>query len=76
MGSRVASLACLLLFVLPAGGCMFDPMAGTAKDRVDEPAFMVPATKTGLVLDNLPPPRRKLDVSIYNFPDLTGQNKS
>jgi len=55
---------------------MFDPMAGTARDRVDEPAFMVPATKTGLVLDNLPPPRRKLDVSVYNFPDLTGQNKS
>jgi curli production assembly/transport component CsgG len=66
----------LLLFVLSAGGCMFNPMAGTAKDPVDEPAFMVPSTKTGLVLDNLPPPRRKLDVSVYNFPDLTGQNKS
>jgi curli production assembly/transport component CsgG len=69
-------VACLLLFVLSAGGCMFNPMAGTAKDPVDEPAFMVPSTKTGLVLDNLPPPRRKLDVSVYNFPDLTGQNKS
>jgi curli production assembly/transport component CsgG len=55
---------------------MFNPMAGTAKDPVDEPAFMVPSTKTGLVLDHLPPPKRKLDVSIYNFPDLTGQNKS
>jgi curli production assembly/transport component CsgG len=37
---------------------------------------MVAATKTGLVLDTLPPPKRKLDVSVYNFPDLTGQNKS
>ena len=37
---------------------------------------MVPATKTGLVLDNLPPPKQALDVSVYNFPDLTGQNKS
>jgi curli production assembly/transport component CsgG len=55
---------------------MFDPMAGTAKDPVDEAAMMMPSTKTGLVLDHLPPPRRKLDVSIYNFPDLTGQNKS
>jgi len=55
---------------------MFDPMAGTVKDPVDEAAFMVSSTKTGVVLDNLPPPRRKLDVSIYNFPDLTGQNKS
>lgn len=55
---------------------MFDPMAGTVKDPVDEAAFMVSSTKTGVVLDNLPPPKRKLDVSIYNFPDLTGQNKS
>jgi len=55
---------------------MFDPMAGTVKDPVDEAAFMVSSTKTGVILDNLPPPRRKLDVSIYNFPDLTGQNKS
>src|ERR1700744_4958182 len=58
------------------GGCMFSPIAGTAKDPVDEPAFMVQATKTGLVLDQLPPPKRKLDVAVYNFPDLTGQNKS
>src|SRR6201996_4820664 len=58
------------------GGCMFDPMAGTVKDPVDEAAFMVSSTKTGVVLDALPPPKRKLDVSIYNFPDLTGQNKS
>lgn len=62
LGLRVARLACLLLFVLPTSGCMFTPMAGTAKDPVDEAAFMVPSTKTGLVLDNLPPPRRKLDV--------------
>jgi curli production assembly/transport component CsgG len=55
---------------------MFDPMAGTVKDPVDEAAFMVSATKTGVVLDNLPSPKRKLDVSVYNFPDLTGQNKS
>lgn len=37
---------------------------------------MVQPTKTGIVLDTLPPPKRKLDVSVYNFPDLTGQNKS
>lgn len=55
---------------------MISPQAGTAKDPMDEAATLVPATKTGLVLDVLPPPRRKLDVSIYTFPDLTGQNKS
>ena len=55
---------------------MLGPTAGTAKDPMDEAASLVPPTKTGLVLDTLPPPKRKLDVSIYNFPDLTGQNKS
>ena len=73
---RVARLACLSLLLLSVGGCMFTPMAGTAKDPMDEAATLVPATKTGLVLDALPPPKRKLDVSVYNFPDLTGQNKS
>jgi curli production assembly/transport component CsgG len=64
------------LLVLSLGGCALIPITGSAKDPVDQQAAMVPATKTGLVLDNLPPPNRKLDVSIYNFPDLTGQNKS
>jgi UDP-N-acetylmuramoyl-L-alanyl-D-glutamate--2,6-diaminopimelate ligase len=37
---------------------------------------MVASTKTGVVLEQLPPPTKKLDVAVYNFPDLTGQNKS
>jgi curli production assembly/transport component CsgG len=61
------------LFALSAGGCA---ITGTAADPVTEPAHMVAPTKTGLVLENLPPPKQKLDVSVYNFPDLTGQNKS
>ncbi|WP_349644148.1 CsgG/HfaB family protein [Rhodopseudomonas sp. WA056] len=40
------------------------------------PATMVASTKTGVVLEQLPPPTKKLDVAVYNFPDLTGQNKS
>jgi curli production assembly/transport component CsgG len=74
--SCIARTACLSLLVLSLGGCALIPITGSAKDPVDQQAAMVPATKTGLVLDNLPPPNRKLDVSIYNFPDLTGQNKS
>lgn len=61
------------LCALFLGGCA---ITGTAKDPLTDPARMVAATKTGLVLDTLPPPKRKLDVSVYNFPDLTGQNKS
>lgn len=69
-GLRLVSAS---LLALAAGGCA---LTGTAKDLVTPPATLVPATKTGLVLDTLPPPRQKLDVAVYNFPDLTGQNKS
>jgi curli production assembly/transport component CsgG len=74
---RVASLyfrlVCVSLLAVSVGGCA---ITGTAKDPAAEPARLVPPTKTGIVLDNLPPPKQKLDVSVYNFPDLTGQNKS
>jgi curli production assembly/transport component CsgG len=60
------------MLALMLGGCA---VSGTATDRLDRAATLVPDTKTGIVLDRLPPPVRKLDVSVYNFPDLTGQNK-
>jgi curli production assembly/transport component CsgG len=65
--------ACAAALVLTSGGCA---ITGSSKDPASPPATMVETTKTGIVLDNLPPPKRKLDVSVYNFPDLTGQNKS
>jgi curli production assembly/transport component CsgG len=66
---RVAGMAMLALGMC---GCT---MAGSASDPMAHPAMLVPDTKTGIVLDRLPPPARKLDVSVYNFPDLTGQNR-
>lgn len=66
-------LVAIPLVALFLGGCA---ITGTALDPLTPPARMVPATKTGLVLDTLPPPKQELDVSVYNFPDLTGQNKS
>ncbi|NEW86068.1 curli production assembly protein CsgG [Rhodopseudomonas sp. WA056] len=72
MDSRAGSLACVLLAV-SLGGCA---ITGTDKDPVTPPATMVASTKTGVVLEQLPPPTKKLDVAVYNFPDLTGQNKS
>jgi curli production assembly/transport component CsgG len=71
--SRSARLALLPLLVLSLGGCA---LTGSSDDPADQAASLVAATKTGLVLDSLPPPRQRLDVSVYNFPDLTGQNKS
>lgn len=56
---------------LGVAGCV----TGSAKDPMAKQATLVPHTKTGIVLDTLPAPRRQLDVTVYNFPDLTGQNK-
>jgi curli production assembly/transport component CsgG len=66
------SLAGLAMLALSMCGCT---ISGTTKDLLAQPATLVPDTKTGVVLDKLPPPTRKLDVTVYNFPDLTGQNK-
>ena len=50
--------------------------AGSISDPATQAATLVPDTKSGVVLDDLPAPTRKLDVAVYNFPDLTGQNKA
>src|ERR1700750_1062093 len=71
MNRHLRSIASLAMLSLSLGGCM----TGSAQDPMAHPATLVPDTKTGIVLDKLPPPARKLDVSVYNFPDLTGQNK-
>ena len=61
----------MAMLTLSLGGCI----TGSADDPLAHRATLVPDTKTGIVLDRLPPPRRSLDVTVYNFPDLTGQNK-
>jgi len=71
MTRHLRSVAAAAMLSLSLGGCI----AGSAQDPLARPAELVADTKTGIVLDHLPPPRRKLDVSVYNFPDLTGQNK-
>jgi curli production assembly/transport component CsgG len=71
MNRHLRSIASLAMLSLSLGGCM----TGSAQDPMAHPATLVPDTKTGIVLESLPAPRRKLDVSVYNFPDLTGQNK-
>src|ERR1700750_997564 len=71
MNRHLRSIASLAMLSLSLGGCM----TGSAQDPMAHPATLVPDTKSGIVLESLPAPRRKLDVSVYNFPDLTGQNK-
>jgi curli production assembly/transport component CsgG len=71
MNRHFWSIAAMAVLSLSLGGCM----SGSAEDPMARPAKLVADTKTGIALESLPPPRRKLDVSVYNFPDLTGQNK-
>ncbi|HUN95884.1 MAG TPA: CsgG/HfaB family protein, partial [Bradyrhizobium sp.] len=72
MNRHFRGIAAVAMLSLSLGGCI----TGSTDDPMAHPATLVPDTKTGIVLDSLPPPRRKLDVTVYNFPDLTGQNKS
>ena len=44
-------------------------------DPLIEAPIITPQSGTGLNLASLPPPARPVDIAVYNFPDLTGQNK-
>lgn len=69
---RKLSFVGAVTLAFSASGCV---ISGTAGDPISPPATLVPDTKTGIVLESLPPPAQKLDVAVYSFPDLTGQNK-
>lgn len=69
---RFKSIIAALAAGVVLGGCVD---AGTKLDPLTEPAKLTPATKTGVALNQLPPPKQKLDVAVYALPDLTGQNK-
>lgn len=53
-------------------GCMLDQ---GGHDVIAQPPVLTPASMTGLDLENLPRPKRKLDIAVYQFPDLTGKNE-
>ncbi|NLS00787.1 curli production assembly protein CsgG [Rhizobium sp. P38BS-XIX] len=72
MMSRIGFPVAAVLCGLGLGGCA---AAGSSLDPMSTPATLMPATKTGVALESLPQPRQKLDVAVYSFPDLTGQNK-
>jgi len=69
---RQAAMVAGLFMTAGLAGCV---SSGSVQDPMSQPATLVPETKTGVVLDQLPPPARRLDVAVYSFPDLTGQNK-
>src|ERR1700722_7018648 len=63
--------ACAVAVMVGLCGCI----SGGLNKPLGEQRSMITDTKTGVVLANLPSPAQPLDVSVYSFPDLTGQNK-
>jgi curli production assembly/transport component CsgG len=61
----------LMLAAALLGGCN----SIGVNDTLAQPPVVTPPSQTRLYLENLPPPARKIDVALYSFPDLTGQNK-
>lgn len=45
------------------------------REPFQEAPTVTAPSPTGAGLATLPPPARKVDLAVYNFPDLTGQNK-
>lgn len=61
-----------LCLTVALAGCVTKP--GT-RELLEEAPVLTPASPTALELENLPAGRQKLDVAVYQFPDLTGKNE-
>ncbi|MDP4023757.1 CsgG/HfaB family protein [Methylobacterium sp. NEAU 140] len=72
MTTIASRLLATALCGLGLAGCTVVP---GLRDPFTEAPQITPVSPTGLGLETLPPPERAVDVAIYAFPDLTGQNK-
>ena len=57
---------------LLATGCEIMP---GQREPLTEAPQITPSSPTGIGLETLPAPQRPVDIALYSFPDLTGQNK-
>jgi curli production assembly/transport component CsgG len=60
----------LLAFGLALCGC-----APQGQELLAQAPVVTPPSATGIDLERLPPPRGKVDIAVYSFPDLTGKNE-
>ena len=67
----LAQLGLCLTLLLAASGCTVN----TANDILAEPPVINPISHMSLDLEGLPAGSRLVDISVYEFPDLTGQQK-
>ena len=61
----------LVWAALGLGGCV----AIGEREPLNEAPTVTETSPTGLNLELLPPPAKAVDLAVYSFPDLTGQNK-
>jgi curli production assembly/transport component CsgG len=62
----------VLVLALALGACAQKP--GT-RDLFEQPPVVTPPSPTAVNLETLPPPMHRIDIAVYNFPDLTGKNE-
>lgn len=69
---KIASKFACLGLVFAMAGCA---QPGVKRDLLEQPPVVTPSSETGQNLEGLPPPARKVDIAVYQFPDLTGKNE-
>jgi curli production assembly/transport component CsgG len=60
----------LAVIALCLAGC-----APGTRELLEQPPKVTAPSATAVELEALPPPKRKIDVAVYKFPDLTGKNE-
>lgn len=70
--SRVLKLAPLICLAVSLAGCVAE---NKGRKLLEEAPVLTPPSPTALDLENLLPPKRKLDIAVYQFQDLTGKNE-
>jgi curli production assembly/transport component CsgG len=72
MSRSIVRLLLLSSVAAMLAGCL--PQEG-GRDLLEQPPILTPASPIAQDLENLPRPKRKLDIAVYQFPDLTGKNE-
>lgn len=65
----VVKIATVML-ALGVAGCV-----PSKRELLEEAPTVTAPSATGVELETLPPPRRKVDIALYQFADLTGKNE-
>ena len=71
--SRAFTLIPVVFLAVSLAGCITEQQKG--RELLEEAPVLTPASPTALDLENILPPKRKLDIAVYQFQDLTGKNE-